>query len=57
MIAIGSSNPAALSVPSIRVTRADGATATLTGAFRFASPFDPNGCNAGGLRGGRAVRH
>ena len=39
----------------IRITRTDGATATWSG-FRYASPYDPNGCS-NAPRGGRAVRH
>jgi hypothetical protein len=39
---------------TIAVTNPDGATSTLTGAFRYTSPFDPNGCGTGRAR---SVRH
>lgn len=43
---------------TIRVTNPDGSTSTLTNAFRYASPFDPHGCNAPATTGRtRAVRH
>lgn len=38
----------------VAVTNSDGSSSTLTGAFRYSSPFDPNGCSSGRAR---SVRH
>ena len=41
---------------TIAVINADGTSSTLTGAFRYVSPFDPRGCTPSSGRT-RAVRH
>ena len=51
--------PAAEAGPAqIRIVNGDGEAATFTGAFRYTSPFDPNGCTTViAPTKGRSVRH